>query len=70
MERLQTPASELSTSELARALGISMGTIARYTDLGRLHPRCTPAGQRRFTERDVQELTHALAGGPVLVGAA
>jgi excisionase family DNA binding protein len=39
----------LSTSEAARALGVSLGTIRRWADMGYIESYRTPGGQRRFS---------------------
>jgi len=40
----------LSTSQAARELGVSLGTVRRWADLGYLRASRTPGGQRRFSE--------------------
>ena len=39
----------LSTSQAAHALGVSLGTIRRWSDMGYLESYRTPGGQRRFS---------------------
>jgi excisionase family DNA binding protein len=39
----------LSTSQAAQALGVSLGTIRRWSDMGYLESYRTPGGQRRFS---------------------
>ncbi len=40
---------QLSASQAARLLGVSFGTIRRWSDLGRLESFSTPSGTRRFS---------------------
>ena len=63
MEQPKAVQAGMSASELAHALGVSMGTVALYTDLGELRPHCTTAGQRRFTDSDANTLAGALRAG-------
>jgi excisionase family DNA binding protein len=46
----------LTVSEAARRLGLSIDTIRRYGDSGRLPVVWTPTGQRRFRPEDVDAL--------------
>ncbi len=50
----------LSTSEAARELGVSLGTVRRWADLGHLKGSRTPGGQRRFTREQIEEFLLSL----------
>ncbi len=52
----------LSTSQAARALGVSLGTIRRWSDLGYLQSYRTPGGQRRFSQHQIEEFIQSLQG--------
>jgi excisionase family DNA binding protein len=53
----------LSTSQAARALGVSLGTIRRWSDMGYLESYRTPGGQRRFSHEQIQQFLASLQGG-------
>jgi excisionase family DNA binding protein len=53
----------LSTSQAAQALGVSLGTIRRWSDLGYLQSYRTPGGQRRFSREQIDEFIRSLQGG-------
>jgi excisionase family DNA binding protein len=50
----------LSTSQAARALGVSIGTIRRWSDLGYLDSYRTPGGQRRFSPMQIEQFVRSL----------
>ena len=50
----------LSTSQAAQALGVSLGTIRRWSDLGYLQSYRTPGGQRRFSQEQIQKFVGSL----------
>jgi excisionase family DNA binding protein len=50
----------LSTSQAARALGVSIGTIRRWSDLGYLDSYRTPGGQRRFSRDQIEQFVNSL----------
>lgn len=50
----------LSTSQAARALGVSLGTIRRWSDMGYLESYRTPGGQRRFSHQQIEEFIGSL----------
>jgi excisionase family DNA binding protein len=50
----------LSTSQAAHALGVSLGTIRRWSDMGYLESYRTPGGQRRFSNEQIQQFLHSL----------
>ncbi|HEY5318471.1 MAG TPA: helix-turn-helix domain-containing protein [Solirubrobacteraceae bacterium] len=53
----------LSTSQAARALGVSLGTIRRWSDMGYLDSYRTPGGQRRFSREQIEQFVSSLAQG-------
>ena len=53
----------LSTSQAAHALGVSLGTIRRWSDLGYLQSYRTPGGQRRFSEAQIEQFVGSLQAG-------
>jgi excisionase family DNA binding protein len=53
----------LSTSQAARALGVSLGTIRRWSDMGYLDSYRTPGGQRRFSRGQIQDFVTSLEQG-------
>lgn len=52
----------LSTGQVAKRLGVTVRTIYRWEEAGRLHPVRVPSGQRRFASREVEEVVRAGAG--------
>ncbi len=50
----------LSTSQAARELGVSLGTVRRWADLGYLRAYRTPGGQRRFSAEQIDSFVHSL----------
>ncbi len=50
----------LSTSQAARELGVSLGTVRRWADLGHLKASRTPGGQRRFSREQIEEFLLSL----------
>jgi excisionase family DNA binding protein len=55
----------LSTSQAARALGVSLGTIRRWSDMGHLDSYRTPGGQRRFSRTQIEHFVTSLEQGQV-----
>jgi excisionase family DNA binding protein len=53
----------LSTSQAARALGVSLGTIRRWSDMGYLDSYRTPGGQRRFSREQIEHFVTSLEQG-------
>ncbi len=53
----------LSTSQAAEALGVSLGTIRRWSDLGYLESYRTPGGQRRFSHEQIEQFVESLHSG-------
>jgi excisionase family DNA binding protein len=50
----------LSTSQAAQALGVSLGTIRRWSDMGYLQSYRTPGGQRRFSQEQIDQFVASL----------
>jgi excisionase family DNA binding protein len=53
----------LSTSQAAQALGVSLGTIRRWSDMGYLQSYRTPGGQRRFSADQIEQFLAKLQRG-------
>ena len=53
----------LSTSQAAQALGVSLGTIRRWSDMGYLESYRTPGGQRRFSAEQIEQFLVTLQRG-------
>jgi excisionase family DNA binding protein len=53
----------LSTSQAAHALGVSLGTIRRWSDMGYLESYRTPGGQRRFSREQIEHFIGSLQRG-------
>ena len=53
----------LSTSQAAQALGVSLGTIRRWSDMGYLESYRTPGGQRRFSREQIEQFVESLQRG-------
>jgi excisionase family DNA binding protein len=53
----------LSTSQAATALGVSLGTIRRWSDMGYLESYRTPGGQRRFSSDQINHFIESLSSG-------
>jgi excisionase family DNA binding protein len=53
----------LSTSQAAQALGVSLGTIRRWSDMGYLESYRTPGGQRRFSAEQIEHFLFKLQRG-------
>jgi excisionase family DNA binding protein len=63
METTTTSPLGLSTSQAANALGVSLGTIRRWSDMGYLESYRTPGGQRRFSHDQIEQFLSSLQGG-------
>jgi len=50
----------LSTSQAAQSLGVSLGTIRRWSDMGYLQSYRTPGGQRRFSQEQIDQFLSSL----------
>ncbi len=60
MEQFTRSPLGLSTSQAARALGVSLGTIRRWSDMGYLQSYRTPGGQRRFSHEQIEQFIGTL----------
>lgn len=63
MSGMDSPRSSplgLSTSQAASALGVSLGTIRRWADMGYLESYRTPGGQRRFSVEQIEQFLETL----------
>ena len=56
----ETSRMGLSTSQAARELGESLGTVRRWADLGYLPSYRTPGGQRRFSVDQIDDFVRSL----------
>jgi excisionase family DNA binding protein len=65
METAPTSPLGLSTSQAAHALGVSLGTIRRWSDMGYLESYRTPGGQRRFSSQQIEQFVGSLRRGPL-----
>lgn len=54
------PQLALSVSQVAQRLGVSIGTVRRWTDDGYLEGFRTPGGQRRFAVEQVESFLRSL----------
>jgi excisionase family DNA binding protein len=55
----------LSTSQAAEALGVSLGTVRRWSDMGHLASYRTPGGQRRFSAEQIEQFLEKLHRGGI-----
>lgn len=62
MSALATTPLGLSTSQAAHQLGVSLGTIRRWSDAGFLSSYRTPGGQRRFSHEQIDRFVRSLEG--------
>jgi len=53
----------LSISQAAQELGVSLGTIRRWSDMGYLESYRTPGGQRRFSQTHIEQFVSSLHNG-------
>jgi len=60
----------LRLSEASEALGVSLNTLRRWSDSGKLTSYRSPGGHRRFRRRDVESLLLRQRGNVPAVGAA
>ncbi|MGH2867879.1 MAG: MerR family transcriptional regulator [Solirubrobacteraceae bacterium] len=60
MKQLHDSPLGLSTSQAAQALGVSLGTIRRWSDMGYLQSYRTPGGQRRFSQEQINQFVGSL----------
>jgi excisionase family DNA binding protein len=69
MQHINESPLGLSTSQAAQALGVSLGTIRRWSDMGYLESYRTPGGQRRFSQGQIDRFVGSLqqqSSGPLL----
>lgn len=52
----------LTASQAARALGVSVSTVRRWSDSGALRGYRTPGGQRRFSREQIDAFVASLEG--------
>ncbi len=69
MDKASTSPLGLSTSQAADALGVSLGTIRRWSDMGYLESYRTPGGQRRFSHAQIDQFVGSLHRGVFSSGA-
>ncbi|HEY8625937.1 MAG TPA: helix-turn-helix domain-containing protein [Solirubrobacteraceae bacterium] len=60
MDQIKSSPLGLSTSQAAHALGVSLGTIRRWSDMGYLKSYRTPGGQRRFSHEQISQFVGSL----------
>jgi excisionase family DNA binding protein len=53
----------LTASQAARALGVSVSTVRRWSDSGALRGYRTPGGQRRFSREQIEAFVASLERG-------
>jgi excisionase family DNA binding protein len=63
MQSINASPLGLSTSQAATALGVSLGTIRRWSDMGYLESYRTPGGQRRFSREQIDHFIESLSTG-------
>mgnify|MGYP003623177750 CR=1 FL=1 len=63
MEPLKATPLGLSISQAAQELGVSLGTIRRWSDMGHLESYRTPGGQRRFSRDHIDRFIGSLEQG-------
>jgi excisionase family DNA binding protein len=60
MDEMRHSPLGMSTSQAATALGVSLGTIRRWADMGYLGSYRTPGGQRRFSAEQIEQFLETL----------
>ena len=60
LDQMRNSPLGLSTSQAANALGVSLGTIRRWADMGYLESYRTPGGQRRFSVEQIEQFLETL----------
>ena len=50
---------DLSSREAAEVLGVSIGTLRRWSDLGYIEHHVTPGGHRRYTQKQLERFLFA-----------
>ncbi|MEA2390017.1 MAG: hypothetical protein QOK31_126 [Solirubrobacteraceae bacterium] len=54
---------DLSISQAARELGVSLGTVRRWSNMGYIKAYRTPGGQRRYSRDEIAEFVRSLREG-------
>ena len=63
MRHTTTTPLGLTISQAAQELGVSLGTIRRWSDMGYLESYRTPGGQRRFSQEHIERFVESLQQG-------
>jgi excisionase family DNA binding protein len=61
-QTVQSSRLGLTASQAARALGVSVSTVRRWSDSGALRGYRTPGGQRRFSREQIEAFVASLEG--------
>jgi excisionase family DNA binding protein len=61
-QTVQSSRLGLTASQAARALGVSVSTVRRWSDSGALRGYRTPGGQRRFSREQIEAFVVSLEG--------
>lgn len=56
------PSERVAIGKAARVAGVSIATLRRWEEQGRLKPDRTPGGQRRYRVGDVEALLTSSSG--------
>jgi excisionase family DNA binding protein len=62
-QTVQSSRLGLTASQAARALGVSVSTVRRWSDSGALRGYRTPGGQRRFSREQIDQFVASLQPG-------
>ena len=62
-QTVQSSRLGLTASQAARALGVSVSTVRRWSDSGALRGYRTPGGQRRFSREQIDQFVASLQAG-------
>jgi len=61
-DNIRPAALELRVVDVARELGVTIGTVRRWADRGYLRSHRLPSGHRRFARSDVDALLRSMKG--------